>query len=654
MPENNKIKSLYTDESIQVLEGLEAVRKRPGMYIGSTDSKGLHHLIWEILDNAVDEVQAGYADEITLTVKPNQVITISDNGRGIPTGVNTITGTSNLLVVFTVLHAGGKFDNVSYKTSGGLHGVGSTCVNALSKFMEVNVCREGKEYCVSFEGGGKVKQEPKEIGEVPAEKHGTIVTWQPDFSIFDKEDYDLDLIKERLYTLAFLNKQKKFIFFDSIRDERKVYYFERGIEDWVEQLNESKEVISGLVYVKAEGNVKDRRKPDQINRIDVECAFQYRMDDETEIKSFCNNISTLQGGSHLEAFKDGLLDCIRTRAVENKIVKYADSIEKQDVVNALVAIVSLRYSNPEYSGQTKGLLSNTEIKKFIRTEVETAFNQFMEENQEDMKRILERVKQSMQTRLKIEMTKKADRKIAREGFLSYADKLADCTLKDSEVSELYIVEGDSAGGSAKSARDRDFQAILPIKGKLMNVWKVKNRMKFSDNQEIKNLIASIGCGYEYGNAKFDFSKMRYNKIIIMTDADVDGSHIRTLILTFIYKFMFELIEKGYVYVAQPPLFKASTARGETKYFQDEKSKDEFIQSNKRGWEISRFKGLGEMSPYQLWDTTMNPKTRTLLRVTVEMAKEAQDSLFEDLMGDDVSPRTKFIMDNYHKATTVDV
>ncbi|GCE63236.1 DNA gyrase/topoisomerase IV subunit B [Candidatus Mycoplasma haematohominis] len=648
-----KNKNIYTDESIQVLEGLEAVRKRPGMYIGSTDSRGLHHLIWEILDNAVDEVQAGYADEITLTVKPNHVITISDNGRGIPTGINPTTGTSNLLVVFTVLHAGGKFDNVSYKTSGGLHGVGSTCVNALSKFMEVSVCRDGKEHLVSFENGGKIKQEPKEIGKVSEDKHGTTVTWQPDFSIFDKEDYNLELIKERLSTLAFLNKQKKFIFFDSVNNERHVYYFERGIEDWITQLNESKEVISGIVYVKSDGSVKDRRKSDQMNKIDIECAFQYRMEDEAEIKSFCNNISTSQGGSHLEAFKDGLLDCIRVRALENKIVKYADSIEKQDIANALSAIVSLRYSNPEYSGQTKGLLSNTEIKKFIRTEVESALHQFMEENQEDMKKILERVKQSMQTRLKIEMTKKADRKIAREGFLSYADKLADCTLKDSEVSELYIVEGDSAGGSAKSARDRDFQAILPVKGKLMNVWKVKNRAKFADNQEIKNLIASIGCGYEYGNAKFDFSKMRYNKIIIMTDADVDGSHIRTLILTFLYKFMFELIEKGYVYVAQPPLYRASTARGETRYFQDERSKDEFIK-NKKGWEISRFKGLGEMSPDQLWDTTMDPKTRTLLRVTVEMAKEAQDATFEDLMGDDVEPRTRFIRDNYHRASMVDV
>lgn len=376
--------------------------------------------------------------------------------------------------------------------------------------------------------------------------------------------------------------------------------------------------------MKVDGQVKDRRKADQMNKIEIECAFRYCQEDGADIRSFCNNILTQLGGSHLEAFKDGILDCIRTRAVDNKVIKYADTIEKTDVVNALVAVISLKYSNPEYSGQTKGILSNTEIKKFIRTETESALNKFMEENQEAMKFILERVKQSINTRLKIEATKQADRKIAKEGFLSYADKLADCTLKDSEISELYIVEGDSAGGSAKSARDRDYQAILPVKGKLMNVWRTGNKTKFFENKEIKSLISAIGCGYEYGNSKFDFSKMRYNKIIIMTDADVDGSHIRTLLLTFIYKFMYELIEKGYVYVAQPPLYRASTARGETKYFKEEADKDKFLQLDKKGWEVSRFKGLGEMSPDQLWETTMDPTKRTLLRVTAEDIKAEQD------------------------------
>lgn len=409
-----------------------------------------------------------------------------------------------------------------------------------------------------------------------------------------------------------------------------------------------------MVYMKVDGQVKDRRKADQMNKIEIECAFRYCQEDGADIRSFCNNILTQLGGSHLEAFKDGILDCIRTRAVDNKVIKYADTIEKTDVVNALVAVISLKYSNPEYSGQTKGILSNTEIKKFIRTETESALNKFMEENQEAMKFILERVKQSINTRLKIEATKQADRKIAKEGFLSYADKLADCTLKDSEISELYIVEGDSAGGSAKSARDRDYQAILPVKGKLMNVWRTGNKTKFFENKEIKSLISAIGCGYEYGNSKFDFSKMRYNKIIIMTDADVDGSHIRTLLLTFIYKFMYELIEKGYVYVAQPPLYRASTARGETKYFKEEADKDKFLQLDKKGWEVSRFKGLGEMSPDQLWETTMDPTKRTLLRVTAEDIKEAQDECFETLMGDDVAPRTEFIKDNYHHAKLIDV
>lgn len=617
-------KHLYTDDSIQVLEGLEAVRKRPGMYIGSTDTRGLHHLIWEILDNAVDEMQAGFANEITLTMGPNNVITVADNGRGIPVGINNSTGTSNLLVVFTVLHAGGKFDNLTYKTSGGLHGVGSTCVNALSKFMHVTVFRDGQEHVVKFKCGGNVEQEPHVVGQVEEGKTGTIVTWQPDFSIFDKGDYDAQEIEDRLSTLAYLNQGKKFIFINELTNTTKTLCHENGIKDWIEELSRNKESLHDVVYMKVDGQVKDRRKADQMNRIEIECAFRYCQEDGADIRSFCNNILTQLGGSHLEAFKDGILDCIRTRAVDHKVIKYADTIEKTDVVNALVAVISLKYSNPEYSGQTKGILSNTEIKKFIRTETESALNKFMEENQDAMKFILERVKQSINTRLKIEATKQADRKIAKEGFLSYADKLADCTLKDSEISELYIVEGDSAGGSAKSARDRDYQAILPVKGKLMNVWRTGNKTKFFENKEIKSLISAIGCGYEYGNSKFDFSKMRYNKIIIMTDADVDGSHIRTLLLTFIYKFMYELIEKGYVYVAQPPLYRASTARGETKYFKEEVDKDKFLKLDKKGWEVSRFKGLGEMSPDQLWETTMDPTKRTLLRVTAEDVKEAQD------------------------------
>ncbi|AEG72356.1 DNA gyrase, subunit B [Mycoplasma haemofelis Ohio2] len=641
----------YTDSSIKVLEGLEAVRERPGMYIGSTDSKGLHHLIWEVLDNSVDEVLAGHADEVVLTLKPNHVISISDNGRGIPTGINPQTNISNLITVFTILHAGGKFDNNSYKTSGGLHGVGSTCVNALSEFMEITVCRNGEEHFVSFKNGGKIDKEPTLVSQVPAERTGTKVTWKPDFSIFDKSDYDVELIETRLERLAYLNKGKRFVFDNQISNEVKEFFFKEGISDWVTNLNHSRKAINDVIFLKEDGTVKNRRTPDVQNSISISCAFQYTLGDAPIVYSFCNNIYTASGGTHLESFKDGLLSCIRERSLEAKLIKESVDILKSDILAGLTAIVSLNYSNPEYSGQTKEVLSNIEIKSFIREKVEELFGRFLEENTDQCKAILQRVDQERNLRLKVEMARQTDRKLALEGFMSFAGKLADCTTKSVDFSELYVVEGDSAGGSAKSARNREYQAILPIKGKLLNVWKKTNTSSIVENEEIKSLISSIGCAY---GDKFDREKLRYNKIIIMTDADVDGSHIRILLLTFIYRFMRPLIEEGHVYIAQPPLYRAFTNK-EVVYLFDDKKKDEFMadKGKSKSWEISRFKGLGEMSPEQLWQTTMNPEERIICKVTVEDMEQVT-GIFDDLMGKKVHPRTEFILANYSNIRNLDI
>ncbi|OAL10308.1 DNA gyrase subunit B [Candidatus Mycoplasma haematobovis] len=641
----------YTDSSIRVLEGLEAVRERPGMYIGSTDSKGLHHLIWEVLDNSVDEVLAGFANEIKLTLKKGHVISVSDNGRGIPTGINPQTNISNLITVFTVLHAGGKFDNNSYKTSGGLHGVGSTCVNALSSFLEVNVYRNGEEHYVSFENGGKIKDEPKMVSKCEEDKTGTVVTWKPDFTIFEKADYDANLIESRLTKLAYLNKGKKFVFVNEITKEEKEFFYEEGIKDWVINLNADRKSIHDVIFIHSEGKVKNRRAPEILNSISITCAFQYTFEDSSIVHSFCNNIDTASGGTHLESVKDGLLSCIRERAIEAKIIKEAIELTKSDVLAGLTAIVSLNYSSPEYSGQTKEVLSNIEIKPFIKGEVELIFGRFLEENPEQRKVILQRVDQERNFRLKLEMARQADRKLALEGFMSFAGKLADCTTKSIEFSELYVVEGDSAGGSAKSARNREYQAILPIKGKLINVWKRSKYTAILENEEVKSLISAVGCSY---GQTFDISKLKYNKLIIMTDADVDGSHIRILLLTCIYKFMKPLLEHGYVYIAQPPLYRAFTNK-EVVYLFDDKKKDEFLKnlSNPKSWEISRFKGLGEMSPEQLWQTTMNPEERTISQVTIKDA-EAAKVTFDDLMGKKVQPRTEFIFENYANAKNLDI
>lgn len=642
----------YTDSSIRVLEGLEAVRERPGMYIGSTDAKGLHHLIWEVLDNAVDEVLAGYANEVTLVLKKGHVISVSDNGRGIPTGINPQTNISNLVTVFTYLHAGGKFDNNSYKTSGGLHGVGSTCVNALSSSLEVNVFRNGEEHYVSFKNGGKIKEQPKVVGPCEEGKTGTTVTWKPDFTIFEKTEYDVDLIESRLTKLAYLNKGKKFVFVNELnKGETKEFFFEEGIKDWVINLNSERKPIHDVIFIHSEGKVKNRRAPEILNAISISCAFQYTFEENAIIHSFCNNIDTASGGTHLESFKDGLLSCIRERAIEAKIIKEAIDLTKSDVLAGLTAVVSLNYSSPEYSGQTKEILSNIEIKPFIKEEVEIIFARFLEENPEQRKAILQRVDQERNFRLKLEAARQADRKLAMEGFMSFAGKLADCTTKSIEFSELYVVEGDSAGGSAKSARNREYQAILPIKGKLINVWKRTKYAAVLENEEIKSLISAVGCSF---GQSFDISKLRYNKLIIMTDADVDGSHIRILLLTCIYKFMRPLIENGHVYIAQPPLYRAFTNK-ETKYLFDDKKKDEFLKglSNPKSWEISRFKGLGEMSPEQLWQTTMDPENRTISQVTIKDI-ESTKLTFDDLMGKKVQPRTAFIFENYANAKNLDI
>lgn len=639
----------YDDDSIRVLEGLKAVRERPGMYVGSSGSKGLHHLIWEILDNSVDEILAGYANTLTIIMKPDNVITIIDNGRGIPTGINKQTKVSNLETVFTILHAGGKFENSTYKMSGGLHGVGATCVNALSKFFEVTVYRGGEEHFARFVNGGNVDVSAKLVNSNAGKKTGTSITWQPDFEILEKNDYDLDLIKERLKTLAYLNQGAKFIYINENTNEKQEYIFANGIKDWVELINKGKQPLHEIIHVKKNGKVKNRK--DEFNDITINIAFQYVLDGKTEIFNFCNNISTTAGGTHLESFKDGILTSIRNKAVEAKIVKNPYDIIKTDILNGLCAIVSIYYTNPEYEGQTKGILSNSEIKSFIKDEIFENFNRFLEENPKEKEIILAHIEREFNLRVKLELTKQSERQLAHEGFLSYAGKLADCSIKNVEFSELYIVEGDSAGGSAKSARSREFQAILPIKGKLINVEKNRNLHLILNNTEIKSLISAIGCSH---SQNFDLTKLRYNKLILMTDADVDGAHIRVLLLTFIYKYMAPLVEHGHVFIAQPPLYRASSNK-DVKYIFDDKELQKFKNKEKgtSNYEINRFKGLGEMSPEQLWETTMNPATRTLLKVEIADLIMAEKT-FNKLMGKNVEPRKNFIISNYKNIKNLDI
>ncbi|WP_214742422.1 MULTISPECIES: DNA topoisomerase (ATP-hydrolyzing) subunit B [unclassified Exiguobacterium] len=639
--ENEKELQAYGADQIQVLEGLEAVRKRPGMYIGSTSSRGLHHLVWEIVDNSIDEALAGYCDTITVTVEPGNSIVVEDNGRGIPVDVQKKTGRPAVEVIFTVLHAGGKFGGGGYKVSGGLHGVGASVVNALSTKLEVFVRRDGNVYYQSFKRG--VPQGELEIVGT-TDTTGTTVRFFPDGDIFQETlEYDFDLLATRLRELAFLNKGLRIVAKDDRSDEtiERNYHYEGGIKSYVEHLNRSKASIhEEPVYVHG---TKDG--------IEVEIALQYNEGFASNIYSFTNNIPTHEGGTHETGFKTALTRAINDYAKRFGLMKEADgSLSGDDVREGLTAIVSVKHPSPQFEGQTKTKLGNADARTATDTLFSDTFEQFLLENPSVGRLIVDKGLMAARARL---AAKRAREMTRRKGILevsSLPGKLADCSSKDASKSELYIVEGDSAGGSAKSGRDRHFQAILPIRGKIINVEKARLD-KILANQEVRTIITALGTGIA---DEFDLSKARYHKLIIMTDADVDGAHIRTLLLTFFYRYMRPLVESGYVYIAQPPLYGVKHGK-ETIYVQNDRELQATLAQlpeNAR-YSVQRYKGLGEMDPEQLWNTTMNPETRSMLRVDLQDAIEA-DEIFETLMGDNVEPRRDFIQSHAHYVKNLDI
>ena len=639
--ENEKQLQAYGADQIQVLEGLEAVRKRPGMYIGSTSSRGLHHLVWEIVDNSIDEALAGHCDTITVTVEPGNSIVVEDNGRGIPVDVQKKTGRPAVEVIFTVLHAGGKFGGGGYKVSGGLHGVGASVVNALSTKLEVFVRRNGNVYYQAFKRG--VPQGELEIVGT-TDTTGTTVRFFPDGDIFQETlEYDFDLLATRLRELAFLNKGLRIVAKDERSDEtiERNYHYEGGIKSYVEHLNRSKASIhEEPVYVHG---TKDG--------IEVEIALQYNEGFASNIYSFTNNIPTHEGGTHETGFKTALTRSINDYAKRFGLMKEADgSLSGDDVREGLTAIVSVKHPSPQFEGQTKTKLGNADARTATDTLFSDTFEQFLLENPSVGRLIVEKGLMAARARL---AAKRAREMTRRKGILevsSLPGKLADCSSKDASKSELYIVEGDSAGGSAKSGRDRHFQAILPIRGKIINVEKARLD-KILANQEVRTIITALGTGIA---DEFDLAKARYHKLIIMTDADVDGAHIRTLLLTFFYRYMRPLVESGYVYIAQPPLYGVKHGK-ETIYVQNDRELQAAIAQlpeNAR-YSVQRYKGLGEMDPEQLWNTTMNPETRSMLRVDLQDAIEA-DEIFETLMGDNVEPRRDFIQSHAHYVKNLDI
>lgn len=645
-----KEKSEYSASSIKILEGLEAVRKRPGMYIGSTDVKGLHHMVWEIVDNSIDEAMTGNASEITVTITKEGTAKVQDNGRGIPVEKHAKTKKSTVETVLTVLHAGGKFDNDSYKVSGGLHGVGASVVNALSSWLKVWVYKDYKEHYLKFKNGGVPVGELKVINQKSEIQKGTIIEFYPDFEIMERAEFDSDIIKNRLKQLAYLNKGIKINFIDERNNDKEVFLFAGGIKQWVEELNSEKEpVVNTIVYDEREEEVKAANNKDKYN-IRVEVAFQYNKTYNNSTFTFCNNINTTEGGSHEEGFKFALQKIINKFAIEKKLLKETDEkISKEDAIEGLTAIVSIKHPNPQYEGQTKRKLGNSEVRPYVSNVVSEIFEKYLLENPEDANIIIKKCLLAMEARKKSFEAREATRRKSPFESNSLPGKLADCSTKDGEISELYIVEGDSAGGSAKLGRDRIFQAILPLKGKIINVEKAKSDKIFS-NEEIINLITAIGAGV---GPEFKIEKLRYNKIILMTDADVDGAHIRILLLTFFFRYMQPLLENGNVYIAQPPLFKFSVGKS-FKYAYDEKTLENFKKENSKvKYQIQRYKGLGEMNPDQLWETTMDPKNRLLLKVTVEDALNA-DKTFSLLMGDEVAPRREFIEKNAKYVKNLDV
>lgn len=630
----------YDETQIQVLEGLEAVRKRPGMYIGSTSSRGLHHLVWEVVDNSIDEALAGRCDTIEIEINPDNSVTVTDNGSGIPVGIHPKMGRPAVEVVMTVLHAGGKFGGEGYKFSGGLHGVGVSVVNALSEWVEVKVKREGKVHYQRYERG--VPQGDLEvIGKT--KETGTQVTFKPDPTVFTETTvYDYDILKNRVRELAFLNRGVKIIIADQRGEEekREAFQFEGGIRSFVEHLNRNREVLhTPPIYIEGEKE-----------SLQVEIAMQYNDSYNSNLYSYANNIHTHEGGTHESGFKSALTRVINDYARRNNLLKDSESnLTGDDVREGLTAIISVKIQDPQFEGQTKTKLGNSEARTITEQVFADRFQTFLEENPAIAKKVIGKAVMAARAR---EAARKARELTRRKNALevsSLPGKLADCTSKNAADSELYLVEGDSAGGTAKQGRDRMFQAILPLKGKIINVEKARLDKALS-NDEVRTIITALGTGI---SDDFNIEKARYHKIVIMTDADVDGAHIRTLLLTFFYRYMRPLIERGYVYIAQPPLYKIT--QGKTiRYAYNDRMKDEImgeIQS-KGKIEIQRYKGLGEMNADQLWETTMDPEARTLLQVSLEDAMDA-DEVFEMLMGDLVEPRREFIQ-SYANQANLDI
>ena len=633
--------SRYTQNDIQVLEGLEPVRKRPGMYIGSTDERGLHHLVYEVVDNAIDEAMAGFCDTVDIEITADGAVSVQDNGRGIPTGIIEKEGKSAVEVVLTKLHAGGKFGGGGYKFSGGLHGVGVSCVNALSEWLEVEVAQNGGLYKMTFNRG--VAQRPlAKVGET--QRHGTKVVFYPDGEIFETLDFQYDTLKHRMQELAFLNKGLRINLKYSrpLREQSESFFYEGGIVEYVEQLNNKGGLLEKPLYIQS---ISDDYQ--------VEIAMQYNDGYSETIYSYANNINTHEGGTHLEGFKTTLTKLFNDYGTTLKLLKNEEKLSGEDCREGLVAVFSVKLVDPQFEGQTKGKLGNSFMRTVVAKAFGEKFGEFLEENPKDAREIISKAINAKKARDAARNARDLTRRKSVLESTTLPGKLADCSDKDPRKCEIYLVEGDSAGGTAKTGRDRRFQAILPLRGKILNVEKARLH-RVLESEEIKNMITTFGCGI---NEECDVSKLKYDRIICMTDADVDGSHIRILLLTFFFRFMKPVIEQGHVYIAKPPLYKI-TQKGSKieKYCYSDQERDdylEYLKSIDKKGEIQRYKGLGEMDKEQLWETTMDPETRTLIKVTMEDAERADD-VFSLLMGDEPERRRVFIEENANLVEELDV
>lgn len=634
----------YDASEIQVLEGLEPVRKRPGMYIGSTDAHGLHHLVQEVVDNSIDEALAGYCTQIDVILNEDGSCSVADNGRGIPTGVIAKEGKSAVEVVLTKLHAGGKFGGEGYKISGGLHGVGVSCVNALSTKLTVDVYQGGKHHFIEFSRGRSLAP-LKVIGS--SDKTGTTVTFYPDPEIFETTVFSYDNLKNRFREIAFLNKGLVIALEDKRegQEKREVFEFKGGIVEFVNYLNKNKQTL--LSYPVYFNKFNHNEKGEVVNEVEV--CFQYNDSYNEIINTYANNINTEEGGSHLDGFKNALTKVINDYAVKNKIIKENEKLSGEDCREGITAVISVKLREPQFEGQTKTKLGNSEMRTIVYKAMQESFGDYLEEHPNEARELIMKSVTAQRARDAARLARENTRRKGALETSTLPGKLADCSEKDSSLCEIYIVEGDSAGGSAKQGRDRRFQAILPLRGKILNVEKARlNRIL--ENAEIRAMITAFGAGT--GN-DFDESKLRYDKIICMSDADVDGSHIRILLLTFFFRFMRPLIENGHVYAAQPPLYKVSKGKEDFYFYTDEDLNKWFDENGRKGTTLQRYKGLGEMNPDQLWETTMNPENRILLQVTMEDAIEA-DRLFSELMGEDPDLRRKFIEENATLVKDLDI